>query len=305
MMQRQVLGRRIALAIVSIIAVVSGLQSNAASQLDFGPSPSVAMAQGTTTPGTLTPTATLTPQEACTVAVNKTERYDFTTQQWVAYNGEALTVMPFETVKLRYDLNVNIPDKHQAIFSALPAPWSRLVGFNPRVLTGSLVLASASLFVTLVVPEVEPGSQPPKSIVGNQFTIQPQWRCEDKKGEVVNSGPLGQLVFQGIAGPAPGSIEGRVSVARDHPCPHPATCPVQPADDCIVQLFQAGGLIRTMTSSRDGGYLFETLLPGTYSVVATGLCGKQQRQAFVRQEKPTTVQAQQRTTVDFQVQRAR
>lgn len=254
-----------------------------------------------TATSTTAPTETTTPtQEPCSAKTNKVERVDFANAQWVVYGGEELNVMPFERLVLRYDIGFNIPKNHRLRFSVNPQKWQPVSTFSPSEIEGAQTKTSFQyVYLRFTVPDSDPGN-PQTPIVGNTFRVRIEWDCLTKQDVRVASGELGVLRFKGIPGPKTGEIRGKVTELRDHPCPHPATCPVKPLSDCIVQLLLSGVQVAGKVTDKAGDYTFANLLPGTYTVSVPGLCkGKN----YKSQSKPAVVQSDTATQVDFQLEK--
>ena len=109
------------------------------------------------------------------VKVNKFEKWDPTKNDekgdWVAYDQkERLKYKPYNTIKFRLTLDVNITKDEQALFNTVPPGWIKEVKFDPKSIVGPKN-GKVEVVVSVHFPDLEPWGEGEKKATGD-YTIQ-------------------------------------------------------------------------------------------------------------------------------------
>jgi hypothetical protein len=234
--------------------------------------------------------------ETCSVKVTKIERVDpyHKNARAEINDGAKLKVVPlYELVKLKFTLEVNIPEKDfvtfgdQARFNNAVPPkrdWINVElkssSFDPQQILGKKAGVQEVNYEFKLPADVHVDREA-KSLVGKTVELTLTWKC--KSGA---SGLLAKLNLEGKKAQF-GKIDGTVTDGSG-----------QGLFQCRIELDPPATTGRVVTG-RDGEYLIENLLPGDYTVTATGKCGGQQ--THKPQSKPASVVADKTTTVNFEL----
>jgi Carboxypeptidase regulatory-like domain len=244
---------------------------------------------------TVTPTPDPTPQaDQCTAKVTKIVRIDPYHKDATSpvNSGDTLDVTPlYELVMLKLTLDINVPQGDVMTFSDQARinigtnkkpDWLfvtlRNSKFTPPTVPGKKTGSQDLNYEFRLPPNVDLPDRNPKSLEGENVELTLNWKCNAGGGMLAKFTLHGKKVRLG-------QIEGTVKDRAN-----------SGLFQCQIVLTPAGASGPVVTGV-DGGYEFDKLLPGEYTVTATGICGG--RQTYTKQSKTTSVEAGKTATVDF------